>query len=722
MNPETSTGRLKRVLIVCGGLKPVGGYQRRMACLAARLQERGVRTSVLIKGIIPRPNQHLEALRAAGVRVVEPGTWAERVASVLPGRLRTAFLWRVIHGLEMHWRLVMRLACAALRPQIVHVFRPDEVTAPSILTAREGGIPVAYSETGEVRPDLAWYPKEVVEAVAAADMILVTSSQMARNARMVYGAAARIRAFPPMLPALAAAPERAPDGVVRMTYAGRLSPEKNPDGLLQALALLGPDAPAWRLRFAGDGPSMETCGKLAQTLGLTGRVEFTGSYDVARDFARIAGETDLFVLPSHTEGYALVLIEAAASGRPILATPVGGADEMVTEGETGFRAESSAPEALAEALRRALAAREQLGKLGRAARQRYETRFAPERILADMLEGYQRLLRRERPDVAAEPGPGPDISFVVVNYNMRALVEECVQHVSEHRKGGALSAEILVGDNSTDPAFALDEAACARLGARFHRIERSHGWVDALNALLPQARGRFVFIMHPDIELAPGCVEQCAAYLRAHPEVGVVAPNPYKSDGEPARARLRFPSLAFEGKRLANLLMYLAARRRPLREEPVWDRSADTEADSVLSFGFMCRRELLQAMGQIGGSLSSYYANDTICMTARKLGYRVMYLKEPRLIHYERRTPRHLYGGAEAMRYKASAAVGSPGMQRDRLRFIDTFYPAPVSRLFRALTAAEFALHSAVALVKSGPDRRQHVAAYLRVLRHAMEP
>ena len=327
--------------------------------------------------------------------------------------------------------------------------------------------------------------------------------------------------------------------------------------------------------------------------------------------------------------------------------------------------------------------------------------------------------RRDAIPSPAEAGETA-VSFLITNYNMRRLVEECLNHLTDHMKPTGLSYEILLADNSSDPEFALDETTCERWpNVRFTRIRNSSGWVDALNALLPQAHGDLVCIMHPDIEFEGDCVSQCVAFLNAHADVAVAAPNPYRSDGKPGKARLRFPSLSADARRLANLLSYLVCRRRPLAEERYWDRSASQCVDSVLSFCFFCRGDMLRSIAPIEVGLVSWFANDYICLQAHKTGHRVMYLKEPRIVHYERRTPRKLYGASTDMQYKGSAALGSPGMQRDRLRFIRCSRGACATLAFKAITITEFGLHALVAFLKGGSDAKGNCAAYLDVVRIA---
>jgi glycosyltransferase involved in cell wall biosynthesis len=128
---------------------------------------------------------------------------------------------------------------------------------------------------------------------------------------------------------------------------GRLSPEKNVAGLLQAAALAADLSPSFRLEVAGGGECLPTLKTLAAKLGLGERVRFLGE---VRNIPDLLARAGLFVLPSLTEGISLTLLEAMARGLPVVATRVGGNPEVVIEGETGLLVSASDPLELARAM------------------------------------------------------------------------------------------------------------------------------------------------------------------------------------------------------------------------------------------------------------------------------------------------------------------------------------------------------------------------------------
>lgn len=126
------------------------------------------------------------------------------------------------------------------------------------------------------------------------------------------------------------------DGTVVIGTVGRAQPVKDQATLLRAFARLRADQPALgaalRLVLVGDGPQLAPLQALAQELGIAPQTWFAGA---SSDVPRMLAALDVFVLPSLSEGISNTILEAMASGLPVLATAVGGNVELVRAGEEG---------------------------------------------------------------------------------------------------------------------------------------------------------------------------------------------------------------------------------------------------------------------------------------------------------------------------------------------------------------------------------------------------
>lgn len=128
----------------------------------------------------------------------------------------------------------------------------------------------------------------------------------------------------------------------------------------------------------------------AERVGVRDRVVFAGRRD---DVPAILETLDVFALPSWTEGLPLVVLEAMAHGRPVVATPVGGTPELVVDGETGLLVPPRDPGALADALRRLLGDSALRRRMGSAGARRVADHFGEEAMTRRVHELYLEALR-----------------------------------------------------------------------------------------------------------------------------------------------------------------------------------------------------------------------------------------------------------------------------------------------------------------------------------------
>ena len=116
---------------------------------------------------------------------------------------------------------------------------------------------------------------------------------------------------------------------------------------------------------------------------------FTG---YRKDIFSIMKSIDIFVLPSIWEGFGLVLLEAMAACKPIVATEVSAIPEIVINGETGFLVTQKESTALADAITKLIESRELRKQLGLAGRERLERFFTVERMVKETEKVYASLL------------------------------------------------------------------------------------------------------------------------------------------------------------------------------------------------------------------------------------------------------------------------------------------------------------------------------------------
>ncbi|SET54944.1 glycosyltransferase [Geodermatophilus poikilotrophus] len=194
-----------------------------------------------------------------------------------------------------------------------------------------------------------------------------------------------------------------PAGVPVVTVVGHMRIGKGQDVAVRAWPQVLAEHPEARLLLIGNGPREEELRALARDLGVASRVVFAGARD---DVARILRCTTLVALPTRMEALPTVLLEAAASGVPSVATDVGGVPEVVVDGETGWLVPAPAPGVLpdpgsfATALRDALRDPARLRARGAAARRRAEERFGSRQWAERLTDRYAAVAAGRTPEPA----------------------------------------------------------------------------------------------------------------------------------------------------------------------------------------------------------------------------------------------------------------------------------------------------------------------------------
>lgn len=178
---------------------------------------------------------------------------------------------------------------------------------------------------------------------------------------------------------------------------GRLCAVKGQRELIRALPALHAEQPVWLILVGEDlehgGGYKASLEQEATELGVRDRVLLTG---YRSDVPALLDELDLFVLASTTEGMPLVVLEAMAHAKPVVATAVGGTPEVVVDGVTGRLIPAGDEDALAAALSELLADPGRAKTMGEAGRTRVVASFSVDAMTARVLAIYDSILKAAR--------------------------------------------------------------------------------------------------------------------------------------------------------------------------------------------------------------------------------------------------------------------------------------------------------------------------------------
>jgi glycosyltransferase involved in cell wall biosynthesis len=276
-----------------------------------------------------------------------------RYLSALALALRTGrggasgLLFQVIYFLEAG---VLARHLRDIRARHLHNHFGDSSCTVAMLAAALAAVPFSLTLHG---PSIFYEPRawRIDEKIARAAFVACIS-HFCRSQAMIFADQAHWRRLKivrcGVLPERYGAGARKREGA-RLIFVGRLAAVKGLPVLIEALATVRAAHPDATLTLVGDGPDRAALAALAETVGVAKAVTFAG-YRSQDEVARLLGEADVFVLPSFAEGVPVVLMEAMASGLPVVATRIAGVPELVEDGEHGLLAPPGDPDSLAAAI------------------------------------------------------------------------------------------------------------------------------------------------------------------------------------------------------------------------------------------------------------------------------------------------------------------------------------------------------------------------------------
>jgi glycosyltransferase involved in cell wall biosynthesis len=270
---------------------------------------------------------------------------------------------KVLQFFDSHldgWAPGLGRAVKKFAPEVVVAFgREANAKLPLLQNLSPRPLLVATLRSGRSQPERFW------NALRGADLLIANAQWTAQEAikqgvasekiNVIYNGLAQSPLVDDPAQARADGRKRAntpEDAVVLVCVAG-FRRGKGQDILLRAVAEL-PANLSWQLWLVGDGPTLPHCKRIARKLKSPERVRFAGQ---VKNPAWIYAASDVAVLASEAEALPNFLIEAQATGLPVVAVSVGGVPECFVEGVTGFGVPAGNDAALTEALARAIRSR-----------------------------------------------------------------------------------------------------------------------------------------------------------------------------------------------------------------------------------------------------------------------------------------------------------------------------------------------------------------------------
>ncbi len=310
--------------------------------------------------------------------------------------------------------------------------------------------------------------------------------------------------------------------------------------------------------------------------------------------------------------------------------------------------------------------------------------------------------------------PPPDISIIILSWNVRDLLRACLTSLvrSDDTAQRRHAMEVIVVD------AASSDGSAEMVRAEFPQVkliasDENLGYSRGNNAGLRAAAGRYILILNPDAEVVGEALAQMVAYMDDHPQAGLLGPQLLYPDQTVQSTRRRFPTLAtgfFESTWLQPLVPRSMLDRYYARDLP---DDAISEVDWVVGAAMLVRREAHEQVGGLDEGFFMYSEELDWCRRMQAAGWKVVYFPLARIIHHEAKSSAQV------------PAVTHIRFNTSKLRYYRMYHGSLAAEALRWFLLGNFAVQLGLEWAKGlvGHKRElraKRVEAYWQVLRSGL--
>lgn len=227
---------------------------------------------------------------------------------------------------------------------------------------------------------------------------------------------------------------------------------------------------------------------------------------------------------------------------------------------------------------------------------------------------------------------GPRVSVIVVNWNTRNLLLDCIRSLEEHN--GSVPFEIIVVDNASGDGSA-DAVRCQHPQVRLIANTENLGFAGGNNLGAREALGEYLLLLNPDTQVPDGAIDGIVSFLETHPEAGIAGPLLIGGDGKPQISSFGlFPS-ASEAFVHSLQLWRLMPRAQLSRDFLLQPGAGDTwcHTGHLLGACLLVRREVWDSLGGMDEGYFLFLEETDFCLRATLHGWKCAYTTAVRITH-----------------------------------------------------------------------------------------
>ena len=225
-----------------------------------------------------------------------------------------------------------------------------------------------------------------------------------------------------------------------------------------------------------------------------------------------------------------------------------------------------------------------------------------------------------------------DISIIIVNWNTRELLRDCIRSVYEQTVD--VNFEVIVVDNASS------DGSVGMLRSDFPQVylienKENRGFAAANNQAIAVSRGRYILLLNSDTVVLDRAIEKTISFADKNPQAGAIGCQVLNSDRTIQKTCFMFPSVL--NMFLSSSYLYkLFPKNRFFGRERMtwWDRNNVREVDVITGCYMLIRREAIQQIGLMDEKFFMYGEETDLCYRLKKKGWKSLFVPTPQIIHY----------------------------------------------------------------------------------------
>lgn len=231
----------------------------------------------------------------------------------------------------------------------------------------------------------------------------------------------------------------------------------------------------------------------------------------------------------------------------------------------------------------------------------------------------------------------PDVSIIIVSWNVSELLHKCVQSIFEKSD---VSAEIIIIDNaSSDNTSQIlikmsQRAQTLSFPLTIFQNSINEGFARANNRGIIASRGKYILLLNPDTEIYPGVLSSMIHFFENHPDCGIAGCKHINTDGSLQPSVRLFPRLFDQLMILLKLHRFFSAVFIKKYFAKDFDYSKTQEVDQVAGSFFMFSRRVIEFLGMLDESFYIWFEEVDYCKRLQETPLKVYYVAEAKILHY----------------------------------------------------------------------------------------